>query len=96
VTGGEKKLDEIRIFDPSERYGIGEHVASLAREVRAEIDRVVPQERTRLGLHHVLDDWFAHLEETQADGEQHPPVGRMGAPVGAETVHSLGLYSAVA
>src|SRR5262249_40347779 len=68
-TRGAKKLEEIRIVDPVERYTLDEYLASLARDVRAEIDRVVTRERTRLGLRRVLDDWFAHLAETQADGD---------------------------
>ena len=81
-TGGAKNLEEIRIVDPAERYTLGEYLELLAREVRAEIDRVVPQERTRLGLRGVLDDWFAHLAETQADGDDHPSLDEWAIRLG--------------
>lgn len=70
---GPKIATENRIVAPVERYStLDEHLAALAARVRAAIDAGGYQERTRLGLHRVLDDWFDHLAETQADGEEHP------------------------
>jgi len=81
-TSGAKNLEEIRIVEPAERYTLSEHLELLARDVRVEIDQVVPQERTRRGLRRVLDDWFAYLAETQADADEHPALDEWAIRLG--------------
>jgi hypothetical protein len=74
-TDESKILEKIRITDPAAGYTtLDEQLTALADKVRTAIEQGGFQERTRLGLKRVLDDWFGHLAETQADGDEHPPL----------------------
>lgn len=61
---------------------LDEYLAALASDVRAAIETEVPQERTRAGLHRILDDWFNHLAETGAEGDDHPPLTEWATRLG--------------
>lgn len=63
---------------------LDEYLAALAPDVRVAIDTEVPQERTRAGLHRILDDWFNHLAERGAEGDDHPPFTEWATRLGVK------------
>lgn len=74
---------ENRIVARQGRYAtFDEYLEALAGDVRAAIDAGAYQERTRAGLHKVLDDWFAHLSEIHGDGDEHPPLTEWATRLG--------------
>jgi hypothetical protein len=64
-------LNQIRIFDAVQRYSDeAGSVESLVSEIRAAIDAGGYQERTRVGLHKILDDLLRY----RAQGQVPPPL----------------------